>query len=204
MLLGVYGMFFIGLPVEMNGQTGDDKQGTLEIKKKCLQRIVAHPAAYPAGNGKSPVEPWIQQGTAVDLYTQLMIMLIVDIGARFDLETGTVTMSAKNPETFFCIGLRTQRKGDNGSIFPYHKIGIPFFKFPGILLSQVLKPMISEAACHSGNRMKRGWGGYQKVKKIFIKSEFIHVGIFKKRIDMKKKYKKEKKGQQYQAIDSMS
>ncbi len=112
MLLGVYGMNFIGLTVKMNSQAGDNKQGAIEINKECLQGIVARPAAYPAGDRENPVEPWIQQRTAIDLYAQLMIVLVVDIGERFDLETGTVGMSAKNPETFLCIGLRTERKGD--------------------------------------------------------------------------------------------
>ena len=70
-LLGVDAFFLVGLPVQMDGQAGDDGHRLPEIAQNAPDRSGGGEDRHPPRQGQVTVEPGVEECPAVDLDPQL-------------------------------------------------------------------------------------------------------------------------------------
>ena len=115
--LGVDAPVVVGRSVEMQRQTGDDQQGAVKIGQEGLQSAICQPAASPTGNRQVPVEPRVQQWSAINLDTELQVRTGWPVRSRLDLKARAVAVGRQHPEPIFGSASRTQSEGNESGVF---------------------------------------------------------------------------------------
>ncbi len=89
-LLALHGMVLVGIPVQMNGQAGNDANGFLEVDGTSQDCVTVLDKGDTAGNTEVTIEPGAEKGAAIDFNAKLAIGAAVPQGEGFYLQCGAV------------------------------------------------------------------------------------------------------------------
>ena len=106
----------VGLPIEMNGQAGDDCDRPFAIDQRAVQVPVRAAPADPAGKREVAIKPGGQQGASVHFHPKLQTSLMQLHRLGLDPQTGAVRMGSGHPEWPALPSISGQREGDQTGI----------------------------------------------------------------------------------------
>ncbi len=145
----------------MDGKTGDESNGPAKIHKAGLQITVGIHKGHPTRQGQVPVEPGVEQSTAVHINTQLHYPGACFYRMGLDRQIGAIGMGAYHAQAILGSGA-AGTKGNDGAVIGGDEVARAGLKGGFVQPLQVLETRLFQAPGQSRDRMERRRGLVQK------------------------------------------
>ncbi|MNJ51552.1 hypothetical protein D3C77_468610 [compost metagenome] len=130
-VLCVDGPALVRFAIEVNGQTGDHRDGQTEVDQLALDATVAA-VGDAAGERQVAVEPGRQQRAAVDFNAQLPEALALQVRMRLDAQAGAVGMRTDQTHAVLDHRSAAELEGDERRIVARDVIAPARLQMPGV------------------------------------------------------------------------
>ena len=140
--------------IQMDGQTGDSGDGTLEINQ--ARTLAAHGILirHASGQRQVTIKPGVKQCSAVNFDTELHITLAQQIWLRLDLQTRAVGMGAHHAQPLLKQGGGIKAKSNQGRLVAGKVITALWLQLPrgGFVKTGETRPF--QLSSHRGHSME--------------------------------------------------